>query len=376
MKPVALLLEQLEGVRELNGFYRAFCPAHDDRNTPNLDIKEGDEGQALVICRAGCKTEEIVGALDLKMSDLFPVSTNGRRNGHKKADGKPTAVWEIRDVEGELQAEHVRYDRPGGGKEYLWRVPGDGWGLKGRKPSTLPLYRSELLKEWPEDVAVVVVEGETAAKALARVYPPVLGTVTGANGTPDHEVLEILRGRVVILWPDADNPGRKHMHLIAERLQQIANKVRIFDWAEAPEKGDAADHSAVKSAKREDVEKLLNAMAAAPEWDPTENAPSQRPDPYRDGTAGRGPELLRFADIKPPGPRHYLLQNLVPTAHFTILYGDGGVAKSTIALALALAVAGDRKTLMYRDIEDGPVLYLDFELDADEQARRVWQLCR
>ncbi len=83
MRTVELLLERLEGVLEHNGFHRAFCPAHDDRNTPNLDIKEGDEGQALVICRAGCKTHEVVGALGLEMGDLFLLSPKGRRNGHK-----------------------------------------------------------------------------------------------------------------------------------------------------------------------------------------------------------------------------------------------------------------------------------------------------
>lgn len=44
MRPVELLLDRLGDARKLNGFYRAFCPAHDDRNTPNLDVKEGDKG--------------------------------------------------------------------------------------------------------------------------------------------------------------------------------------------------------------------------------------------------------------------------------------------------------------------------------------------
>jgi hypothetical protein len=61
----------LEGVRRQGGFYRAFCPAHDDRKTPNLDVKEGEDGRALLLCRAGCSTDEVVEALGLKMRDLF-----------------------------------------------------------------------------------------------------------------------------------------------------------------------------------------------------------------------------------------------------------------------------------------------------------------
>src|SRR5215207_5395211 len=76
-RPVELLLERLDGVREHDSFYRAFCPAHDDRNTPNLDIKEGHDGRALVVCRAGCENADIISALGLEMKDLFE-----RRNGH------------------------------------------------------------------------------------------------------------------------------------------------------------------------------------------------------------------------------------------------------------------------------------------------------
>jgi hypothetical protein len=47
-----------------------------------------------------------------------------------------------------------------------------------------------------------------------------------------------------------------------------------------------------------------------------------------------------------------------------------------LALALAVSVAGGSSTWLGREVENGPVLYLDFELDADEQARRVNQLCR
>lgn len=79
--PVELLLDRLEGVRRHDGFYRAFCPAHDDRRTPNLDVREGDDGRALVICRAGCETGEVVEALGLTMRDLFA------RNGHPGRGG-------------------------------------------------------------------------------------------------------------------------------------------------------------------------------------------------------------------------------------------------------------------------------------------------
>jgi hypothetical protein len=66
----------------------------------------------------------------------------------------------------------------------------------------------------------------------------------------------------------------------------------------------------------------------------------------------------------------------VLAAYVTLLYGDGGVAKSLLALALAVAVAGASEEWLGRKVENCPVLYVDFELDSGEQARRVHQLCR
>lgn len=47
----------------------ARCPAHDDRK-PSLGLSDGD-GKVLLICRAGCTTEQILGALGLSWVDLF-----------------------------------------------------------------------------------------------------------------------------------------------------------------------------------------------------------------------------------------------------------------------------------------------------------------
>jgi RecA-family ATPase len=102
---------------------------------------------------------------------------------------------------------------------------------------------------------------------------------------------------------------------------------------------------------------------------------SQRPIPIENGTRDSKPEVVRLAEVKCPGPRRYLCQGLVLAAYVTLLHGDGGVAKSNLALALAVAIAGDSGEWLGRRVENGRVLYLDFELDAEEQARRVHQLC-
>jgi hypothetical protein len=104
--------------------------------------------------------------------------------------------------------------------------------------------------------------------------------------------------------------------------------------------------------------------------------PSPSPSLYKDEGRGRKLKAVRFTEMEVPGPRHYLLKDIVLAAYVTLLYGDGGVAKSLLALALAVAIAGESKEWLGREVESCPVLYVDFELDSEEQARRVYQLCR
>jgi hypothetical protein len=55
----------------------ARCPAHEDR-MPSLSLCEGADGRAVLFCHAGCDTENVIRALDLRWPDLFP-------HGHRRA---------------------------------------------------------------------------------------------------------------------------------------------------------------------------------------------------------------------------------------------------------------------------------------------------
>jgi len=52
---------------------QAQCPAHDD-SRPSLHLTTGREGRTLIVCRAGCRTEDVLAAAGLRLSDLFTGS--------------------------------------------------------------------------------------------------------------------------------------------------------------------------------------------------------------------------------------------------------------------------------------------------------------
>ena len=49
------------------------CPAHDDR-TPSLRVTQLDDGRMLIHCFAGCGAAEVLSAVGMSMTDLFPDS--------------------------------------------------------------------------------------------------------------------------------------------------------------------------------------------------------------------------------------------------------------------------------------------------------------
>lgn len=78
---VESLLQKLDKVKPRGpGKWSACCPAHDDK-WPSLSVRELEDGRVLVHCFAGCSAVEVVQAVGLNLTDLFPEQeiSHGRR---------------------------------------------------------------------------------------------------------------------------------------------------------------------------------------------------------------------------------------------------------------------------------------------------------
>ena len=66
------LLNRLDKPRQTGpGRWLARCPAHDDRS-PSLSIRTINDGFVLVHCFGGCGTADVLAAVNLDFSDLYP----------------------------------------------------------------------------------------------------------------------------------------------------------------------------------------------------------------------------------------------------------------------------------------------------------------
>ena len=86
-------------------------------------------------------------------------------------------------------------------------------------------------------------------------------------------------------------------------------------------------------------------------------------------------KIHRLCDVEEPPPMRFIVDDFIPVDYPTLLYGDGGQGKSYIALYLACCVAIGRYFLD-KHVQEGNVLFVDFELDEAEQARRAYKVSR
>jgi hypothetical protein len=86
------------------------------------------------------------------------------------------------------------------------------------------------------------------------------------------------------------------------------------------------------------------------------------------------PKLERFSDTQPPQDvRKYVVESMAIKGHPIAMFGDGGVAKSTVAMDLGQRVARG-EDWMGRNTMKMSIMLLDFELDSNEQHRRAYEV--
>jgi hypothetical protein len=249
--------------------------------------------------------------------------------------GEPSDLRKYRDSEGNLLFAVARFDQPNDKKEFRPLTYGEDekgqrWEWRGY-PSPRPLYNLDQIIARP-DASVVVCEGEKSADAAASLLPEFVGTTSpNGSGSAHHANWLPLKGRAVLIWPDADKSGNEYAADVARLCREAgAKEIRIIAPPQEAEAGwDAADAENEPWCGYEDL------IDTAKPYEFAADAAV---------AAGGEPPRPLFRELPPPDPfpldaLGYVLGNAARAIHDKVQAPEAMCAQSVLA-ASTLAVQG------------------------------------
>ena len=297
-------LESLGKKVKSNGqdMYICQCPAHDD-NRPSLQVTKSSD-KVLMRCFAGCSYKDITTALGF-------TDTNQRFN---YADRQGNIKYQVNKTPD---------------KQFPVSKPDGSAGITGIERV---LYRLPELLVCTNGEYVFIPEGEKDCDTLACLGLTATTNLGGA-GKWKPEYNEYLKNRKVVLLPDNDEAGRKHVQQVAESLLGIAAEVRIVILDDLPPKGDVTDWMQTGG----DVDGL---MLRVDEAKPIKAKP----------VAGKI-AFQPIADIEDK-PLVWFWDDKIPDCGISMIQGDPGVSKSFLTIFMAAHIS---KGKPWPDCPDVPV---------------------
>jgi len=238
-------------------------------------------------CRVGGDVIKLVEHLDgvdfaKAVASLTGEPTPVKSNGWDRSAKPRTVVAAEYPYEDEtgttvLVVERVEYRNPDGTyvvtengkrkKKFRQKRPDPAnagswiWNVHGT--ATVPYRLPELIEAIANEYIIVVAEGERKVDHLRSLDVPATCCAGGAGKwKPEHSAF--LRGADIVLIPDNDDRGYKHIQEVGSALTGIAKRIRVVVLPGLQPKDDIVDWMAA-GGTREALDRLI---ADAPEWRP------------------------------------------------------------------------------------------------------------
>ena len=250
---------------------------------------------------------------------------------------KIVKTYDYTDESGNLLFQTVRYDP----KDFKQRRPdgNGGWIYNLQGVQLVPYNLSEVLKA----KSVILVEGEKDVETLKGIGLTATCNPMGA-GKWRPEYNEYFKNKRVAIISDNDGPGIRHVQIVAKNLKGIAESVKVVALPDLSEKEDVSDWIAQDGTK----EILIELIKQTSEWIPEEPKSLLS-------------FLLKWNDILTLDVSiEYILEKLIPKNSITLLFGRGGIGKTSLMMQIARAVASGIPFDTLKTIQS-PVYYIDFE---------------
>jgi KaiC/GvpD/RAD55 family RecA-like ATPase len=252
---------RVPGLKTIQGKLRAPCPVHQGKD-PNLSI---DQETGRAFCHSQCSRGWDLVALEMELGAMDFVKAKAEVF---RIVGRPVPNWQDRDIEASYDYTdaqgHLLYQvvRKAGKLFFQRRPTANGkwqWGLGNTQPVPFGL------PEFDKSKVLAIVEGEKDVLNL-RKAGWVATTNNGGAGNFKATLVPYFTGKHVAIFPDNDEPGRKHAESVAALVATTAASVRVIEIPDLPLKGDVSDYLASGKTGSDLRELFREAPLWSPEW--------------------------------------------------------------------------------------------------------------
>jgi len=271
--------------------------------------------------------------------------------------------WAYVNHSGQIYAWIIRFDLPDGktyrpirknGRGFVWNDPDGEW----------PLYNLQEVEE--STGPIFLCEGEKCADILKSLGLVATTSKGGANGTSKTDWSPLAEREVRIL-PDAGDPdsaGAQYrdgaiMKLFAQNPEARVRVVNLPDLADGQDVEQYRDHPSRDCIECRDIGRSIESLA--------DDAELLKDTPAQETEAIHKLEVIKLANVTKT-KLTFLLPDRIPENKITMIYGRGGVGKSTLTLYLAAMVSSNKGCWMngLGLAPTGQVLIMTSEDDASD----------
>ena len=291
-----------------------------------------------------------------------------RWNKESVQDKRIVKIYDYTDEQGELLFEAIRYApkafrqrRPDGAGGYIWNL----------KDTRRVLYRlPELIKGKDP---VFILEGEKDVDNLREWGLTATTCPMGAEKwkSQQKEYNPFLKEREVIIIPDNDEEGERHLSQVVTSLQGIAKSVKVLRLPGAKDFSEWREKD-----KSNTEEKFLTLLSEAQEWKqkgllqqapPISKATAKKFTTYQEKVRLAAKTLLTksysgydLSRTEFKQEQFWISNGLLPKRGFVLLAAHKGRGKTTLTLQMCLKLIQGNTTFL-RDFElkdsPGKILY-------------------